>query len=491
MNQNLNTDTERFDFPGNYRAIVEENIDPLDIGRVRVRILGIHSPDPSITPTEELPWAEPCLSLYYSGGQNLKNQTSSNGKRYSPDGTTFTPPPRTTETYQPTFQDSISKNDGSGGIFTVPRKGTMVWVFFDVGNHIRPQYWGIAPKKADWVEQRKKLTTELGNKKSEVDDIRNEFTPDTAAHKGSSCAAGAQVSTKINKPRLKVNDINDIQNSQLTSFTSPGGVTYIIVNEDGKERTYIIHKGYMEYTSETGQRKIIVGKTNGVANDLEQVVANNFELHIGGDFDIYVRKSHFIQVDGDAEINVKGNAGIHAGKDIDLVSDSSINLDAKANINMHAGKDFQFHANGNILGKVDADYSIGIGGNHSVSIGASFEIASTDMHLKATTNQVFEAALQQTMLSNIFIGNANSMYCVNSNAITRINAGAAIQQSAATIDLGGTAVNVGGLVMLGSATAQPPPQVQPPATDGKQIVSSKKFTPSSTSKTVSENPPAE
>lgn len=490
MNQNLNIDTERFDFPGNYRAIVEENIDPLDIGRVRVRIIGMHSLDPAITPTSELPWAEPCLSLYYSGGQNIKNQTNSSNARYSPDGTTFTPPQRTTETYVPKFQDTVMKNEGSGGFFTVPRKGTLVWLFFDVSNHMRPQYWGTAPKKADWLAQRAKISSDVANKQNEISEIRNLFTPDTSTHKGSSCAAGASVATKINKPRLQVADLSNIPNSQISSFTSPGGVTYIIVNEDGKEKTYIIHKGYLEYTDDVGQRKVVVGMTEGVANDLEQAVANNFELHIGGDFDIYVKKSHFIQVDGDAEINVKGNAGIHAGKDIDLISDASINIDAKNGINMHAGGNLQFHAGKNILGKVDGDYSVGIGGNHSVSVGASLEIASTDMHLKATTNQVFEAALQQTMLSNIFIGKGNSMYSINSDAVTRINGGAAIQETAAVIDLGGSVVNVGGVVALGSATAQPAPQVQAPTTDAKQIVGKKSFEKSSTAKTPVENPPA-
>jgi hypothetical protein len=54
-----------FTFPGNYRAIVEDNEDPLDIGRVRVRILGMHSLDPKETPVDHLPWAEPCLPYLF------------------------------------------------------------------------------------------------------------------------------------------------------------------------------------------------------------------------------------------------------------------------------------------------------------------------------------------------------------------------------------------------------------------------------------------
>ena len=60
-----------FTFNGNYRAIVEDNEDPIDIGRVRVRIFGMHSLDPKETPVDHLPWAEPCLAMYYSGGKNL------------------------------------------------------------------------------------------------------------------------------------------------------------------------------------------------------------------------------------------------------------------------------------------------------------------------------------------------------------------------------------------------------------------------------------
>lgn len=43
--------------PTFYTGIIEANNDPLQIGRVRVRVLGVHHPEVSEQPTEDLPWS--------------------------------------------------------------------------------------------------------------------------------------------------------------------------------------------------------------------------------------------------------------------------------------------------------------------------------------------------------------------------------------------------------------------------------------------------
>ena len=56
------------------RAVVEDNLSPLEDGRVRVRILGIHTDDKTLVKTEELPWAEVMGSLSNTGsGLGLTN----------------------------------------------------------------------------------------------------------------------------------------------------------------------------------------------------------------------------------------------------------------------------------------------------------------------------------------------------------------------------------------------------------------------------------
>lgn len=41
-----------------WTGVVEDRDDPLQIGSVRVRIIGLHSENPSLVPTESLPWAQ-------------------------------------------------------------------------------------------------------------------------------------------------------------------------------------------------------------------------------------------------------------------------------------------------------------------------------------------------------------------------------------------------------------------------------------------------
>lgn len=92
---------------GMYRAVVEDNNDPLKVGRVRVRIFGLHTENKTRgavdgIPTEHLSWAEPCL---------------------------------------PVAEGAIS----GYGIFCVPLQGSHVMIFFENGNLNKPIYFGSLP----------------------------------------------------------------------------------------------------------------------------------------------------------------------------------------------------------------------------------------------------------------------------------------------------------------------------------------------------------
>jgi hypothetical protein len=98
---------ENNEFNGIYRGVVEDNADPLLTGRVQVRIFGLHTElkekkDTEGIPTDELPWAEPVMSLI--GG-------------------------------------SIS----GYGFWSVPLKGSHVMIFFENGNYVQPRYFATVP----------------------------------------------------------------------------------------------------------------------------------------------------------------------------------------------------------------------------------------------------------------------------------------------------------------------------------------------------------
>lgn len=90
---------------GIYRGVVEDRDDPLRLGRVRVRIWGVHTEeqagDINKAPWEELQWAHPI---------------------------------------GPNFEGSISGQ----GAFCVPLQGAHVMIFFENGNMMQPRYFGTA-----------------------------------------------------------------------------------------------------------------------------------------------------------------------------------------------------------------------------------------------------------------------------------------------------------------------------------------------------------
>lgn len=91
-------------FPGFYRGVVLDNIDPDKNGRCKIRIAGVHSPDltsASAITKDMLDWAE---------------QAS------------------------PVFGEGIS----AGGSFSVPKIGSHVWVFFEGGNYRKPIYFAYS-----------------------------------------------------------------------------------------------------------------------------------------------------------------------------------------------------------------------------------------------------------------------------------------------------------------------------------------------------------
>lgn len=102
---------------GFYRGVVEDIDDPLQAGRVRARIFGLHT---SVTtkkqyegiPTTELPWIEPCL---------------------------------------PIVDGAIN----GYGIFSIPQVDSQIMIFFEGGSMLAPRYFASMPGKDDYNTQAK------------------------------------------------------------------------------------------------------------------------------------------------------------------------------------------------------------------------------------------------------------------------------------------------------------------------------------------------
>lgn len=88
-----------------YRAVIEDNNDPEKLGRVRVRILGIHSDDSDAVPSGALPWAEVMVSNIFGMNTGI-------------------------------------------GISAIPLQGTWCWVFLEHDDYNKPVVVGLSVGKA-------------------------------------------------------------------------------------------------------------------------------------------------------------------------------------------------------------------------------------------------------------------------------------------------------------------------------------------------------
>ena len=103
--------TGRFD--GIYRAKIEDNADPLFLGRVRARVYPMFA---EVTPIGVLPWAVPAYPIFEGAG--LGDNGYSGYSAYS--------------------------GYSGHGAFSVPKIGTFVFVFFEEGDMYQPVYFAEA-----------------------------------------------------------------------------------------------------------------------------------------------------------------------------------------------------------------------------------------------------------------------------------------------------------------------------------------------------------
>jgi len=401
-----------FNFNGVYRGIVEDNADPLDSGRVRVRIRGLHPILGEDVPVEQLPWAEPAIGLYWSGGRNITNKDHKNDtpdkpeSRYNPyppartlDGNIPTPPEIPGADRQPKNQeiiDNFGNACGTGGIFTVPKRGNWVFLFFEHGNHMNPIYFAMAPSKPDWDFQKEFRNSEVTQKIEQLKEFRKEFEPKEVVS-GSDWAKAAKVDSRVERPKfniLPIDHSNDNTNRDVTCITSLNGTSIIIDNRLNREQIFVIHKNYMEYTDTEGNRKVYIGKerdkTQERVNDpdkrtnYEVGVEGNHELHVFGNYDLYAKGRLHIQCDSHVQIDAQKTVGVLSREgDVDVIIEKgNANLDIKkGNVDAHIGNNLNAHIKKNLNAKIDGKLNATVNGASDLTLKGSVKAKTGSVDL--------------------------------------------------------------------------------------------------------------
>lgn len=133
-NHDLDNQVPDYKFYGNYRGIVEDDEDPFQAGRVKVRVFGMFDE----LPIEALPWAQ----------------------------------------YADPFMGGAAN---AGGIW-VPDKGTHVWVFFENGEHDQPVYFAGAPARVHFPQQATKSDQPSSRSRGDIKYPRNKAFRSRSGH---------------------------------------------------------------------------------------------------------------------------------------------------------------------------------------------------------------------------------------------------------------------------------------------------------------------
>jgi len=252
-----------------YRAVIEDNNDPLKQGRVRIRVLGIHSPFRDKLSIDQLPWAEYATNLSFS-------------------------------------------YEGAGGISSIPRIGSWVWVFFDSGDITKPVYFAkiksiTAEKIVDdgFYDPNEIYPNKDYRNESEINRLArnetqtNKLNDNIIKNKTSISLTRGSYDTKVN---ITQNDTGSdkVVYPNDSVIETPSGHIIEIDDTKNNERIRIIHKSgsFIEinsnnditFKSTNNEYNIIEGDLNSyVEKSIQQYVKLNIDRIIDGNVKEYIK----------------------------------------------------------------------------------------------------------------------------------------------------------------------------------------------------------
>ena len=304
---------------GFYRGVVEDNNDPKKAGRVRIRIFGLHTEKKNKTdtegiPTDELPWAEPCL---------------------------------------PIIEGSIS----GFGMWGVPLQGSHVMIFFENGNLLQPRYFASMP---GIPENKKSLKKTLVNKEEVVSKNDGFRDPDGKyptrvgepdVHRLARGESGQTLVNTKKSYRDKVvptayggnwSEPEPAYNAKYPEnfvFTTHGGLTVELDSTPGSKRFHIYHPsntyiecdndGVLVIRNQSDKYEIVIGNRNShIKGANNETVDADERVKVKGNKSTEINGDEFRRVEGDQQSDLRGDVQQVIGGNLDFDVTKRVNLNA-------------------------------------------------------------------------------------------------------------------------------------------------------------------
>lgn len=261
-----------------FTGVVEDRQDPLKAGRVRVRIVGHHTQNKTILPTENLPWALVSLPVTSAGlsgiGQSATGLLEGSWVfGYFRDGH-FTQEPVILGSLPGWPSEQINTNKG-----------------FNDPNGVYPKYLNepdvnrLAVNNPD--KPHPSLAIDEANRIQGIQAYNSEWSQPESTY-------------------AAVYPHNQV-------YESESGHTVEFDDTEGAERIHIRHR--------TGTRMEI-----SASGDQLAIVKGNNTIIIDADNKVYIQGNSDITVQGDANIRAANNIGLLAGGDIDITAAGNVSI---------------------------------------------------------------------------------------------------------------------------------------------------------------------
>lgn len=338
---------------GFFRGVVEDNNDPEKAGRVRIRVFGVHTEKKFKTeiegiPTEELPWAEPCL---------------------------------------PIIEGSIS----GFGMWSVPLQGSHVMLFFENGNILQPRYFASMPGIPESKNSLRKTIVTQDQASSKKDGFRD---PDGVYPRQDKLgepdvhrlARGVSEETLVTTKEENLDQAIQIAyggswdepNPAYAAryphnfvFTTHGGLTVELDSTPGAKRFHIYHPSNTYIECDNDGNLIIRNQ------------ADKYEIIIQSRY-IHVLQDNIETVAGDEKVKVIGNKFTEINEDEDRRVDQDRRTEIRQNDTEAIGGNKSKTVSGNETDNISGNKDETISGELTINVTGRANInSSTEVNVTA------------------------------------------------------------------------------------------------------------
>ncbi len=326
-----------------FLGVIEDRNDPEQLGRFRVRVLGLHDPSKTLLPTKDLPWATVLLP---SGGNSGLGQT---------------PPFYVHGTWvYLTFRDEDKQEPLiHGALAGKPVKISDASVGFNDPDGKYPLEAG----KSDVNELARGVT-----------DASNPVTRDSLRKTGVATADFDGIATENSASG------NAIVQSAGGSFDMPTVVNGTYKPEYPFNKVFASETGHiLEFDDTADYRRVHISHAAG--SYMEYSNDGTLVSHVVSDKYDVVNSKLFTAVGGDEVHSTDGSLKVFANKSLTSGNNYDIEVGAGANINiMVRSGDMNMHILGNVNQSIDGDFNVSCD-NFTIDASRTAKITSRDMKL--------------------------------------------------------------------------------------------------------------